>query len=180
MKELEDLNLIYQPYTSAGRIPTEHGYKYFVENFVELEKELDKKLFKEKIKNIKTLEEKVKALAKIISEKSNLLIFVAFNKNNFYYTGLSNLFSQPEFQNLNLICNISEVVDHLDEVISEIYDTINSEDKVIIKIGKDNLFSADCSVIMIKKKDILIGIVGPMRMNYQKNVFLLKVILSDL
>lgn len=178
MRELEEQDLIISPHTSAGRIPTEDGYKYFVENYINLDDELNQVERNKILEYVGTLRgmsdvDDIKILAKIISEKSGLLVFVAFDKNNFYYTGLSNLFSQPEFQNLNLIYNISEVVDHLDEVISKIYDTINSEDKVIIKIGKDNLFSADCSVIMIKIKNNLIGIVGPTRMNYQNNVKLI-------
>src|SRR5579871_1256721 len=32
---LEEAGLIYQPHTSAGRVPTDLGYRYFVEHLVE-------------------------------------------------------------------------------------------------------------------------------------------------
>src|SRR6266705_2618797 len=32
---LEEANLIYQPHTSAGRVPTDLGYRYFVEHLME-------------------------------------------------------------------------------------------------------------------------------------------------
>jgi len=34
MVELESQGLIYQPHTSAGRIPTAKGYQYYVDNFL--------------------------------------------------------------------------------------------------------------------------------------------------
>lgn len=33
MMELEKEDYIYQPYTSAGRVPTEKGYKFYVDNY---------------------------------------------------------------------------------------------------------------------------------------------------
>ena len=180
MSELENLGLIAQPHTSAGRIPTEAGYKKYVVKYVDLTGELGEQKKNEIIKTLehKNIENKIKTLAKVISEKSNLLVFVGFSKNNFYYTGLANLFSQPEFQNLNLVYNLSDVIDHLDEVVARVYNEV--DDKVQIKIGKENLFSDDCSCVMIKVKNVLVGIAGPMRMEYQKCACFLNVILRSL
>ncbi|MGC9358129.1 MAG: heat-inducible transcriptional repressor HrcA, partial [Anaerolineae bacterium] len=35
MARLEELGYLWQPHTSAGRVPTEHGYRYFVERLME-------------------------------------------------------------------------------------------------------------------------------------------------
>ncbi len=35
MAELEDLGLIFQPHTSAGRLPTSRGYRYYVEHLMD-------------------------------------------------------------------------------------------------------------------------------------------------
>src|ERR1017187_8390364 len=35
MAELEHLGLIMQPHTSAGRVPTDHGYRFYVNNLTE-------------------------------------------------------------------------------------------------------------------------------------------------
>ena len=179
MRELEEDGLIFSPHTSAGRIPTEKGYKIYITEYIDLNKELSLKELEEIEKfgnsasggkEIKDIENKIKDLAKILAEKSGLGVFIGFAKNNVYYTGLSNIFSQPEFQDLNLIQNISEVIDHLDEVMEKIYDQTSETQ---IKIGSDNLFSSECSAIMAKFKNILIGIIGPMRMNYQYNIKLI-------
>ncbi len=37
MSELEDLGLLQQPHTSAGRIPTDRGYRYYVDNMLAAE-----------------------------------------------------------------------------------------------------------------------------------------------
>jgi len=173
MRELEEDGLIFSPHTSAGRIPTEKGYKYFIENYINFSDEFKEEEIKE-IEKLRNLEikgiDKIKNLAKILAEKSGLGVFVGFAKNNVYYTGLSNIFSQPEFQDLNLIQNISEVIDHLDEVMGKIYDQTSETQ---IKIGSDNLFSSACSAVVTKFKNILIGIIGPMRMDYKYNIKLI-------
>lgn len=176
MAELENLGLIRQPHTSAGRVPTEEGYKYYVKNFVKLEKELDKKNKQEiqvKVENNEEcdFEKSIKKLARAIAEESNQGIIVGFPNRDVFYTGLSNLFSQSEFHDLDLISNVSNIFDHLDEVISEIYDDFSDQAEIII--GDHEYFPEDCSIVITKDKDVLFGIVGPTRMDYQENIKLL-------
>jgi heat-inducible transcriptional repressor len=38
MSDLEELGYIFQPHTSAGRIPTDKGYRYYIDKFVQFEK----------------------------------------------------------------------------------------------------------------------------------------------
>lgn len=179
MAELEEQGLIAQPHTSAGRIPTEYGYQYFVENYVNMRKELSKREQEEINEGIKSIksnrgnksnEEEVKLLAKILADKSGSGVFVGFAPRDVYYTGLTNIFSQPEFRNLALIYNLSVVIDRLDEVMAEIYDIINETE---IKIGRQNPFAPDCAAVMTKVKNVIMGIVGPMRMDYERNVALI-------
>lgn len=179
MSELENADLIYQPHVSAGRVPTEHGYKKFVNEQIDLNQEFNQKLKAEILKNLHELkiedpEVKIKNLAKIIAEKSKLTVFVGFKNNDVYYTGLSNLFAEPEFKNNVLVCNLSAVLDHLDEVMQNIYNQFNAE--VVVKMGKENPFAGDCSMVVIKVKNILFGILGPMRMDYQKNIELINLV----
>ena len=178
MAELEDAGYICHPHTSAGRVPTEKGYQFYVENFLKpslptkkqqdnLEKSLEAKKFET---------QSVKSLAKNVEEFSDGAVFVAFAKNDFYYTGLSNLFGQPEFAQHQLIYNLSQVIDHLDQVITKIFSTLNAE--VNVAVGSKNQFARDCSAVIAKyqnqKQTGLIGILGPMRMDYQNNFNLIK------
>src|ERR1700758_3673650 len=38
MGDLEELGLLQQPHTSAGRIPTDHGYRYYVDHVLGAER----------------------------------------------------------------------------------------------------------------------------------------------
>ena len=88
MAELEREGLILQPHTSAGRVPTEKGYQYYIDNFLAGEKlsikernDLEKAAAGES-------RESLKNLAKELAEISGLGVMVAFSKQDVYYTGL--------------------------------------------------------------------------------------------
>ena len=179
MAELEREGYICQPYISAGRIPTEKGYQFYVENFLSdtALRENEEAELKSILKSFKTFEPKlVKDIAKTIANFSSGTVFVAFEDNDFYYTGIYNLFSQPEFAEKEIIYSLSQVIDHLDSVVINIFDQI--ENDVEIFIGSQNPFSSDCSSIItkfnVKKKLGVLGLLGPTRMDYDNNVSLIK------
>ena len=127
MAESETEGYIFHPHTSAGRIPTERGYQFFVENFIkDLSLSKKEQFFLDKLINsFRQFEPRVaKELAKGMAEFSNGAVFVAFTDRDFFYTGLSNLFAQPEFEQHQLVYNLSQVIDHLDAVINRIFNTI--------------------------------------------------------
>jgi heat-inducible transcriptional repressor len=173
MAILEEEKYIIQPYTSAGRVPTEKGYRYYLDNLLQ-QKKISKnkkniidKIFKSKTNN----RESIKTISKSVAEITKEMIFVAFDRHDFYYTGISNLLSKPEFRSQDLILNISKVIDHFDEVLENIFNQINSD--IDILIGSQNPFSANCAAIIANYKTgntkQIFGILGPMRMNYQDN-----------
>lgn len=178
MADLENEGLICQPHTSAGRIPTIDGYKYYLDNFAD-SSEISAKNKEELDRLAKNMDQKrdgIKDLAKTIASASDAATLVGFSPNDIYYTGISNIFRQPEFSHHTLIYSMSEVIDHLDEVIAKIFDQIGSNIEVLI--GRDNPFGEMSSVVITKCKtgdqNGLLGILGPNRMNYQENISLLK------
>ncbi|MBT4277856.1 hypothetical protein HOD96_03880 [Candidatus Falkowbacteria bacterium] len=176
LMELEQENYLYQPHTSAGRIPTEQGYKFWLETFYKnkpLSKNKQKTLDNIKDKFKKDKEQMAKELAKTISEMSGTAIIVGFSEVNIYYTGISNLFSQPEFREYQLVCSISEIVDGLEEVLPDLFKSIKND--INILIGSDNPFSEKCSIITTKLgTNGLFIVLGPIRMNYEENIALVK------
>jgi len=179
MAELEKMNMIKQPHTSAGRIPTEQGYRFYVNHYLHKDQSVDKKTHEllDQVVDFsqRSHEDVVKNLAKAIAEISHGAVFSGFGKFDMYYTGLSNLFVQPEFSEIKMIRDISSMIDHLDEVVAELIDQVEQEN---ILIGSENPFGEDCSSIMFKlvhqDRPLLIGLLGPMRMDYQHNYALLK------
>lgn len=185
MAELEEEGYICQPHTSAGRVPTEKAYLMIVDELKN----------KESLKNIKELDtreiEKIleadddsrfKETAKLLAKITDSAVFWAFHKHNLYYTGLSNLFRQPEFANSNLIYDFSEVVDRMDDIINDIYDQIGFEPEVFL--GEDNPFGNFCSTILVKYKagdyDGMFGILSPMRTDYEGNLSIIQHIIDKL
>jgi len=88
MAELVNLGLIFQPHTSAGRIPTDKGYRYYVDRFVKAKdlKKIDKE-FLSKLITTKT-PASIKELAKGVAQLSGQGIIIGFSTNETYYTGL--------------------------------------------------------------------------------------------
>ena len=175
MAELEKEGYIAQPHTSAGRIPTEKGYKFFLENYVVEGKIADRE--KKEIRKVLSqdpVELSVKAAARKLAEFSNNAVITAFSENNIYYTGLANLFSQPEFKEAAMVYSLSLVIEHLEQAVSEIFGQV---DQVAVRIGSDNPFGQDCSSVagrwQFKGQSGLMAILGPMRMDYEKNLGLI-------
>jgi len=168
MFELERLGYISQPHTSAGRVPTARGYRYYLDNFLSVKEPNEKEQKELKLAYRKDIRD----LAKLMVEKTSLATIVGFAPNSFYFTGLFNLFSQPEFADYKMILSMSQVVDSLEKAMADIYSRI---DKPEVFLGSDNPFSPDCSVAVTPlSNDRLLAILGPMRMDYNRIIGLLE------
>lgn len=168
MAELEEEGLIIQPHTSAGRVPTLAAYQYYLDNWFS-QKELNEKERKEldKLAQLEKGREKIKNLAKGLAELAQETVFVGFANNDFFYTGISNLFKQPEFCDLEVVQEISGVVDQMDEAMPLVYDQTSKQIEILL--GEKNPFSVACATIITKLDQEVIGLLGPIRMDYEKN-----------
>lgn len=178
MFNLEKQGYLYQPHISSGRIPTESSYEFYVENIdinqklsLKMSKRLDQTLKKV---NLKNKERKAKFLAKLTAEITKGAVLLAFSKDNYYITGFSNILSQPEFFNMDSMHNLSFVLDNIEDIIYEIFDKIKDTS---IFLGSKSIFSPYLASIMSRcsliNHDGMIGILGPMRMDYKQNLGLI-------
>ena len=177
MVTLEEAGLLRQPHTSAGRIPSEEGYRYYLDRFVHGKKPPIVKV-KLTITPVAPKDPKhflrqiTKALTKVSGETS----FVSTESGWHYYTGVSRLFDKPEFNDVESMRSISRIVDQFDEVIQDLAPRL--DEKVNVWIGEKNPFGAPLATMMLKFEAPLhkgvLGIVGPQRMDYAKNIKLLR------
>ncbi|MFA5754197.1 MAG: hypothetical protein WC905_02430 [Patescibacteria group bacterium] len=180
MMELEDEGYIYQPHTSAGRVPTEAAYRLLLVGFQDQKRK--KELKETEIRLLDQLFKRedvaFRQTAKAIAELSSGAVFWAFHKNDLYYTGLSNLFSQPEFKQASAVCDVSGVIDRLEEIIDDVFEDLGDGEQVLI--GSKNPFGNFLSTVLVKYKnnnqDGVFGILGPMRMDYGRNLALVEFI----
>ncbi|KKR21888.1 MAG: Transcriptional regulator of heat shock protein [Parcubacteria group bacterium GW2011_GWE2_39_37] len=180
MANLEDDGYIIQPHTSAGRIPTEKAYEYYLKNIKA------KKLSEQEVKALEEIlnekdEASFKQTAKALAEIANTAVFWAFHRHNLYYTGIANFLSQPEFSP-TMIYDVSAIIDRMEEIIDKVFDDIDFEPQIFL--GSKNPFSPICSTIVVRYKHKghigMFGLLGPIRMNYEKNIALINFIKNKL
>jgi len=168
LRDLEELGLLTHPHTSAGRIPTELGYRYYVESLMgpikinDLEKKGIQICFSEA-----EGERAVKNIAKYIAEKMNSAVIVAFGTDSLYYTGMSQLFTQPEFRDYAYVVKASTIFDQCDERIEDIVDLFENKIPKVL-IGSENPFGQMTSMVGVRIGEVFFTILGPIRMDYAK------------
>lgn len=173
LRNLEEEGYLTHPHTSAGRIPTEKGYRFYLSqiNFEKVN------ISKKDLEILQTLgkgltgDEKVKAVAKGLAELANAAVLVVFDLNRVYYTGLSNLFHQPEFKELNLVMDVSAVFDRCEECLENFYNKVG--DVPEFYLGDDHPFGAYLSVVSGRFDKGMIALMGPVRMDYKRNFALM-------
>lgn len=172
MQKLKEQGLIDQPHTSAGRVPTEDGYKYYVNEMMETEEpgqqiqaEIRDLLAQQEEKDNKNL----KQAAKYAAESSEAAAIISFGFQDVYYTGLSKLFSHPEFEDYDYTLYISQIFDRCEQEVRNVYKLLQSDTEVLI--GNDNPLGSKCSLVASEiEPETMFMILGPMRMNYSKAV----------
>jgi len=185
---LEKEGFLYQPHISAGRIPTDQGYRYFVEEIMK-EKTLSRKeqlnlqreILKIKAQNVRLS----RTIAKLLSGLTgNLVISGILEKEEFTNFGMRELLNEPEFQELDEVCRLAETLDYVDEMFKQINKKIDDEE-VKIFIGKENPIDkiSSCSMIVAPYKTKsgetgILALIGPKRMEYARNKSLIEYIKS--
>jgi heat-inducible transcriptional repressor len=179
MNVLEKEGFLHQPHISAGRIPTDKGYRYFVEEIMK-DKELSKieqqKMQREFLKLKAQNTRLTKSTAKLLSHLSgNFAISGLIDHDEFADFGMRELMEQPEFKELDEMCRLVEVLDYMDEKFEKIMKNIK-EGETKIFIGKENPIEgiSNCSMMVSPYKlksgeKGILALVGPKRMKYAKN-----------
>ena len=92
MSDLEELGYIIQPHTSAGRIPSDKGYRFYVDHLMQ-EKEREVSEMKEfVIEKTEKMEQVLRQVAKLLANNTNYATLVSapsYNKNKIKFIQLS-------------------------------------------------------------------------------------------
>ena len=187
MARLEAMGLIAQPHTSAGRVPTDAGYRYYVNHLAE-------SASSEPWKNEDILESRlVHALDKRVTSQSRAdaairgavdsLVELTGNLGlatiggQLYLSGISRLFTQPEFVDVNRVQAVAKLLDNLEPWLLE----AAPGEPLNIFIGHENPIGKNSEVSLIISKFIspfsdnsYIGVLGPTRQNYLRVMSLVK------
>lgn len=173
MADLERLDLIHQPHTSAGRVPTDKGYRFYVNNLA------NQQQTSEEMRGERALTARVAhagAPERTIRNAVDTLVELTHNLgiatigNQLYMSGLSNLFGQPEFINGGQVQQVARLLDNLEPWLRE----AAPNEPLSVYIGRENPIgrSAQCTLIISRFRSpysdrSYIGVLGPTRQSYR-------------
>ncbi len=175
MAELERAGFIQQPHTSAGRVPTDKGYRFYVNNLAE-DKEQKTPAGHRAERALATRINAGGAPERTIRNTVDTLVELTHNLglatigNQLYMSGLSNLFGQPEFINGLQVQEVARLLDNLEPWLQE----AAPNEALSVYIGGENPIGrgAGCSLIISKFRSpysdtSYIGTLGPTRQSYR-------------
>ena len=173
MAQLEETGYITQPHTSSGRIPTDKGYRFYVNNLSEV-KETPNERRAERALTARVTgggvpEHTIKGAVDTLVELTHNLGLATIG-DQLYMSGLSNLFGQPEFMNAGQVQEVARLLDNLAPWLKE----VAPNDPLNVYIGRENPIGggAGCSLIISKFRSpysdqSYIGTLGPTRQSYR-------------
>lgn len=174
MAELERLGFITQPHTSAGRVPTDKGYRFYVNSIGSGGEETTSERRAERALAARVQpggqpERTIRTAVDTLVELTHNL-GIATIGNQLYMSGLSNLFGQPEFMQADQVRQVAQLLDNLEPWLRE----VAPNQPLSVFIGRENPIgrSAGCSLIISKFRgpysdQSYIGVLGPTRQSYK-------------
>lgn len=177
MQKLTDKGFLLQPHTSAGRVPTDHGYRFFVNNLLEKKSKNQDEIgdwFKEEIGDTFQF---FQSLTKRIAEATNALTLNYLEKENLLLTeGWEEVLKEPEFEERNCLLDFTSLLKNLENNIEE----LKTDSDINVYIGKENPLPKSKDFTVISSRYSLpggergiISILGPKRMEYDRNIGLI-------
>ena len=182
MADLEDMGLISHPHTSAGRIPTDSGYRYYVDSLMRVRQLSDreiKEIEAEHNSGLTYVDDVLEETTHILSRFTNcagaaLQPTEESVKKKVYLGGSVYILKYPEFRSYEKMANILEFFEEKEANSNLLLNDLD-EDGVKVHIGSENKAFGldDLSIVtagfrMRDRAAGRLGIIGPMRMCYDR------------
>jgi len=178
--ELEEVNYLTHPYTSGGRIPTNKGYRYYVDFLIsqtELLEQEKKQIAKEYNSKINRLEDALDKTSEIISNITHYTAIASFGEwqDRFFYKGISLILDQPEFRDYQRIRFLIKIIEDKQCLLNIINRDFTEKVKVYIgeELGYPEMQGCSLVISSYRFKDKSLGrlaVLGPMRMEYKHTI----------
>ena len=184
MAQLEALGFIEAPHTSAGRIPTDKGYRVYVNGITdaqmtELPSGIDR--------SARAIDAHIQSQAahadSAIRSAVNSLVELTGNMGfatigrELYMNGMSTMFSQPEFTQGEQVRAVANLIDNMEPWLRE----AAPNEPLNVFIGSENPIGKSSGATLIISKfrspysdQSYIGVIGPTRQNYVRTMQLVR------
>lgn len=117
MVRLTELGYLKKPHTSAGRIPTPQGMKFYVRQLMK-EKELsvaEEVALKERVWDYRDHEARfLREAVRSLAEKTRALAIATTQNGEVYAAGYANILDMPEFFDIDITKNLLTALDEFD------------------------------------------------------------------
>ena len=178
MAKLELLGLIIQPHTSAGRVPTDAGYRFYVNN-LEADNDINERgahALEVRVASQSRADTAIRRAVDTLVELTGNLGLATIG-GQLYLAGISKLFTQPEFVDTRKVQAVAKLLDNLEPWLRE----AAPGEALNIFIGHENPIGRNSEVSLVISKfrspfsdKSYIGVLGPTRQNYSKVMSLVK------
>jgi heat-inducible transcriptional repressor len=179
MVRLTDLGYLKKPHTSAGRIPTPKGMKFYVKQLMR-EKEMsvaEEVAVKEGLWDHRADTDKfMRELVRSLAEKTKTLAVATTDRGELYFAGYANILEMPEFYDIDVTRGLLSVLDEYD-CLQSIFEKEYGDEDIHICVGEDmgpkfrdsyGFVFADFQTAKHTSGEV--GVLGPVRLNYTQIV----------
>ena len=175
MVRLSEYGYLKKPHSSAGRVPTAMGLKFYVRELMK-EKELstvEEVALKEKVWDYREkMQRFLKEATRSLAEKTNTLAIATTNDGEVYCSGYANILEMPEFFDIDVTKTLLEALDEYGSFES-IFSNVVGDNTIHVLI-EDELtgrlkgpygfvFTEYTTPMQIQGR---IGVLGPARLQY--------------
>lgn len=184
MARLEDMGFIEAPHTSAGRIPTDKGYRFYVNGITdatmtELSSGVDhsaRAIEAHVNSHITKADRAIRSAVNSLVELTGNMGFATIG-SELYMNGIGTLFSQPEFIEGEHVRAVASLIDNIEPWLRE----ARPNEPLNVFIGSENPIGKSSGATLIISKfrspfsdESYIGVIGPTRQNYRRNIQLVR------
>lgn len=179
---LDDAGYVAQPHTSAGRIPTDKGYRFFINYLMSgggIARGEERAL--RELRELADPLEFLRQASRLFSELTQTFSLSGLPDEEFYYkSGIRVVMREPEFSDITVRYEFSTFVDLIEDEFDRLFDPAKfAEPKIFVGAENPIRFARHCGMIVQAletplEKEGVIALIGPKRMDYEHNLALLK------
>jgi len=180
LAELEHEGFLTHPHTSAGRVPTQQGYRYYVDNLmkeIQLLEEEKGRIKAEYNRESRELESLLEKTSQVISETTHYTSIISVDGwgHKIFCKGTGHVVEYPDEQDLSKIKSILTALDEKERLLEIINQNLKKRIEVFIGHEMACHDIQSCSLVVSRYKTKSgpsgrIAVLGPTRMDYERVV----------
>ncbi len=182
LHQLEESGMVYQPYNSSGRIPTVQWLSTYLDTFLSKLTDSDWEEESEQFSfelDIELARSSLRGITENLGKMVDGVVVGFLSNDEYYFLGINNLLTEQMREEVDTMKYIVEFIEKR-ELVDFLATKIIKRGNVYYTFAQDGdkVLSCVYTKVTINDYDALISIVWPSRINYKKNLTVLKKLAS--